>query len=176
MNPEEPNASEQTSREEIKTLSEKLSRTETELKAAAEASQKAASDLAALNDKYLRVMAEYDNYRRRTSKEKDEITSYAFSPAALGFLPLADNFERALGFAPDDENLLVLYKQLTEIFGKMDIRAFESDGEKFDPNLHNAVMHEEDPEAGENVVVQTFVRGYKIGDKVLRHAMVKVAN
>ena len=58
----------------------------------------------------------------------------------------------------------------------MDIRAFESDGEKFDPNLHNAVMHEEDPEAGENVVVQTFVRGYKIGDKVLRHAMVKVAN
>ena len=63
-----------------------------------------------------------------------------------------------------------------DILDKMNIKAFESDGEQFDPNLHNAVMHEDDPEKGENVIVQTFVKGYKLGDKVLRHAMVKVAN
>lgn len=132
--------------------------------------------LAELNDKYLRIMAEYENYRRRTAKEKEESTSYAFSVAALNFLPLADNFERAVGYAPDDENVTVLFKQLTEILEKMNIKPFNSDGEKFDPNLHNAVMHEDDPDKDENVVVQTFVKGYKIGDKVLRHAMVKVAN
>lgn len=132
--------------------------------------------LAELNDKYLRIMAEYENYRRRTAKEKEESTSYAFSVAALGFLPLADNFERAVGYAPDDENVTVLYKQLMDILDKMNIKAFNSDGEKFDPNLHNAVMHEDDPEKDESIVVQTFVKGYKIGDKVLRHAMVKVVN
>lgn len=132
--------------------------------------------LAELNDKYLRIMAEYENYRRRTAKEKEESTSYAFSVAALNFLPLADNFERAVGYAPDDENVTVLFKQLTDILEKMNIKPFNSDGEKFDPNLHNAVMHEDDPDKDENVVVQTFVKGYKIGDKVLRHAMVKVAN
>lgn len=132
--------------------------------------------LAELNDKYLRIMAEYDNYRRRTAKEKDESTSYAFSVAALNFLPLADNFERAVGYNPDDENITVLYKQLMDILDKMNIKSFVSDGEQFDPNLHNAVMHEDDPEKEENTVVQTFVKGYKIGDKVLRHAMVKVVN
>ena len=132
--------------------------------------------LAELNDKYLRIMAEYENYRRRTAKEKEESTSYAFSVAALNFLPLADNFERAVGYAPDDENVTVLFKQLTDILEKMNIKPFNSDGEKFDPNLHNAVMHEDDPDKDENVVVQTFIKGYKIGDKVLRHAMVKVAN
>ncbi len=132
--------------------------------------------LAELNDKYLRIMAEYDNYRRRTAKEKEESTSYAFSVAALNFLPLADNFERAVGYNPDDENITVLYKQLMDILDKMNIKPFVSDGEQFDPNLHNAVMHEDDPEKEENVVVQTFVKGYKIGDKVLRHAMVKVVN
>ena len=132
--------------------------------------------LAELNDKYLRIMAEYDNYRRRTAKEKEESTSYAFSVAALNFLPLADNFERAVGYNPDDENIAVLYKQLMDILDKMNIKPFVSDGEQFDPNLHNAVMHEDDPEKEENTVVQTFVKGYKIGDKVLRHAMVKVVN
>jgi len=132
--------------------------------------------LAELNDKYLRIMAEYENYRRRTAKEKEESTSYAFSVAALNFLPLADNFERAVGYNPDDENITVLYKQLMDILDKMNIKPFVSDGEQFDPNLHNAVMHEDDLEKEENVVVQTFVKGYKIGDKVLRHAMVKVVN
>ena len=132
--------------------------------------------LAELNDKYLRILAEYENYRRRTAKEKEESTSYAFSVAALNFLPLADNFERAVGYAPDDENVTVLFKQLTDILEKMNIKPFNSDGEKFDPNMHNAVMHEDDPDKDENVVVQTFIKGYKIGDKVLRHAMVKVAN
>lgn len=132
--------------------------------------------LAELNDKYLRIMAEYENYRRRTAKEKEESTSYAFSVAALNFLPLADNFERAVGYNPDDENITVLYKQLMDILDKMNIKPFVSDGEQFDPNLHNAVIHDDDPEKEENVVVQTFVKGYKIGDKVLRHAMVKVVN
>lgn len=144
-----------------------------ELNAKLEEAQKALEEL---NDKYLRIMAEYENYRRRTSKEKDEITNYTFSVAALGFLPLVDNFERALEYAPDDENVSVLYKQLMDILDKMNVKAFESDGETFDPNLHNAVMHEDDPEQAENIIVQTFVKGYKLGDKVLRHAMVKVVN
>ncbi len=144
-----------------------------ELQAQLEEANKA---LAELNDKYLRIMAEYENYRRRTAKEKEESTSYAFSVAALNFLPLADNFERAVGYNPDDENITVLYKQLMDILDKMNIKPFVSDGEQFDPNLHNAVMHEDDPEKEENTVVQTFVKGYKIGDKVLRHAMVKVVN
>lgn len=138
--------------------------------------EKAKKELAELNDKYLRILAEYDNYRRRTAKEKEETTSYAFSVAALGFLPLADNFERAVSYSPDDENITVLYKQLMDILDKMNIKAFESDGKEFDPNLHNAVMHEDDPEQPENTVVQTFVKGYMIGEKVLRHAMVKVVN
>lgn len=138
--------------------------------------EKAKKELAELNDKYLRILAEYDNYRRRTAKEKEETTSYAFSVAALGFLPLADNFERAVSYSPDDENIAVLYKQLMDILDKMNIKAFESDGKEFDPNLHNAVMHEDDPEQPENTIVQTFVKGYMIGEKVLRHAMVKVVN
>jgi molecular chaperone GrpE len=138
--------------------------------------EKAKKELAELNDKYLRILAEYDNYRRRTAKEKEETTSYAFSVAALGFLPLADNFERAVSYSPDDENITVLYKQLMDILDKMNIKAFESDGKEFDPNLHNAVMHEDDPEQPENTIVQTFVKGYMIGEKVLRHAMVKVVN
>ena len=159
-----------------------LNETEAEIKTESPAEdinaelEKAKKELAELNDKYLRILAEYDNYRRRTAKEKEETTSYAFSVAALGFLPLADNFERAVSFSPDDENITVLHKQLIDILDKMNIKAFESDGKEFDPNLHNAVMHEDDPEQPENTVVQTFVKGYMIGDKVLRHAMVKVVN
>ena len=159
-----------------------LNETEAEIKTESPAEdinaelEKAKKELAELNDKYLRILAEYDNYRRRTAKEKEETTSYAFSVAALGFLPLADNFERAVSFSPDDENITVLHKQLIDILDKMNIKAFESDGKEFDPNLHNAVMHEDDPEQPESTVVQTFVKGYMIGDKVLRHAMVKVVN
>ena len=159
-----------------------LNETEAEIKTESSAEdinaelEKAKKELAELNDKYLRILAEYDNYRRRTAKEKEETTSYAFSVAALGFLPLADNFERAVSFSPDDENITVLHKQLIDILDKMNIKAFESDGKEFDPNLHNAVMHEDDPEQPESTVVQTFVKGYMIGDKVLRHAMVKVVN
>ncbi len=149
---------------------------EVDVQELAEQLAEANKSLTELNDKYLRIMAEYENYRRRTAKEKEESTAYAFSVAALGFLPLADNFERALSYDPEDANISALYKQLMDILDKMNIKAFESDGEQFDPNLHNAVMHEDDPEKGENVIVQTFVKGYKLGDKVLRHAMVKVAN
>ena len=102
-----------------------LNETEAEIKTESPAEdinaelEKAKKELAELNDKYLRILAEYDNYRRRTAKEKEETTSYAFSVAALGFLPLADNFERAVSFSPDDENITVLHKQLIDILDKL---------------------------------------------------------
>ena len=91
-------------------------------------------------------------------------------------MPLADNFERALSYDPEDANISALYKQLMDILDKMNIKAFESDGEQFDPNVHNAVMHVDDEALGENEVVEVFMKGYAKGDKVLRHSMVKVAN
>lgn len=128
------------------------------------------------NDKYLRLAAEYDNYRKRTAKEKSEAYADAYSDAVKAILPLADSLDKALEFSPEDEGIKALTKQLTDILAKIGVTAIESDGKEFDPNLHNAIMHEEDESQGENLVVQTFQKGYMLGEKVIRHAMVKVVN
>ncbi len=126
--------------------------------------------------KYIAVCAEYENFRKRSAKEKEELYSGAVASVVTSFLPLLDNIERALSYSPDDEGLKALRKQLDEIFASLGVTEMQTDGAQFDPNLHNAIMHEENPELGENVITQTFAKGYAIGDKVLRHAMVKVAN
>ncbi|HBR31658.1 MAG: nucleotide exchange factor GrpE [Eubacteriales bacterium] len=127
-------------------------------------------------EKYLRVAAEYDNYRKRTQKEKIESYTDGIIKAVMSFLPLIDNLERAQEYAKDDEGLKAILKQLAEIMQSLNIKAIESDGKNFDPNLHNAIIHEEDENHGENIVVQTLLKGYTLNDRVIRHAMVKVVN
>ena len=132
--------------------------------------------LAEANEKYLRLAAEYDNFRKRSAKEKSEVYSEAYSDAVTAFLPLADSLFTAAGLSPDDEGIAALNKQLSDILTRINVSEIESDGKEFDPNLHNAIMHEEDPEKGENLVSQTLRKGYRLGEKVIRHAMVKVVN
>ena len=134
------------------------------------------AQLAEKNDQYLRLYAEYENFRKRSEKEKTDCYNTAYGDALAAFLPLIDSMTQALQFSPDDQGIQALAKQLSDILAKLNITEIESDGAQFDPNVHNAIMHEENPELGENVVVQTFQKGYKRGDKILRCAMVKVAN
>ena len=134
------------------------------------------AQLAEKNDQILRLAAEYDNYRKRTEKEKGECYVSAYGDALKAFLPLLDVLYQAQQYSPEDPGIAALVKQAEDILAKLGIRPMETDGAAFDPVFHNAVMHEENPEYGENVVVQTFQRGYLLGDRVLRPAMVKVAN
>ena len=128
------------------------------------------------DDRFLRLAAEYDNYRKRTTKEKSEAYADAYCNAVKAILPLADALDNALAFTPDDEGIKALSKLFSDIIAKLGVSRIESDGQEFDPKLHNAIMHEEDESFGENVISQTFQKGYTLGDKVIRHAMVKVVN
>lgn len=132
-------------------------------------------------NRYLRLMAEYDNFRKRSAREKDSIYSDAKADAFTGLLPVLDNFDRAFENAdasPEDfmKGMEMTRDQLLAVFENAGVEAFGEAGEPFDPNLHNAVSHVEDPDLGDNVLSQVFQKGYKLGDKVLRHAMVVVAN
>lgn len=129
------------------------------------------------NDKYLRVMAEYDNFRKRTAKERDGIYKEAYSDAVKQILPLIDNMERAAEFSEDEnvtKGLKMITSSIPETLRKMGVCEIET--KKFDPAFHNAVMHIEDENLGEGEIVEVFQKGYMLGDKVIRHAMVKVAN
>ena len=136
--------------------------------------------VADVNDKYLRLAAEYDNYRKRTAKEKESIYGDAKADTIKPLLAVYDNLER--GIAQYDEadvhrqGLELLLRKFTEALTKLGVTEIESQGVPFDPEKHNAVMHVEDESAGENTVVEVFQKGFMIGDKVLRFAMVKVAN
>lgn len=131
-------------------------------------------------DKYLRLAAEYDNYRRRTAKEKESIWTDAKADAAVAFLPVYDNLERALKQETADEayakGVQMTMQQLKTVLEKLGVEEIPAQGETFDPNVHNAVMHMEDEAMGENIVAEVFQAGFKMGEKVIRHAMVKVAN
>ena len=131
-------------------------------------------------DKYLRLAAEYDNYRRRTAKEKESIWNDAKADAAVAFLPVYDNLERALKQDTADEaykkGVEMTMNQLKSVLEKLGITEIDAQGKPFDPTLHNAVMHVEDDSLGENTVAEVFQAGFKLGDKVIRFAMVKVAN
>ncbi len=133
-----------------------------------------------VNEKYLRTLAEYDNYRKRTIKEKESIYPEAKATVIEKFLPVMDNFQRALDSAENKdafyEGIVMLKKQMDEVFTVLGVEEIKAVGEEFNPEFHNAVMHVEDEEAGENVIVEEFQKGYRIGDRVIRHSMVKVAN
>lgn len=132
-----------------------------------------------LKDKLLRTVAEYDNFRKRTSKEKENIYTEACADVLKEMLPVLDNLERAVSVEGSTEDLKkgieLTINQFTASFEKLGVQEIASDGE-FDPNFHNAVMHVEDEKLGKNQVAEVFLKGYKKGDKVLRHSMVKVAN
>ena len=135
---------------------------------------------AALNDKFLRICAEYDNFRRRSQKEKENLCGDIRADTVQKFLPVYDNLERALKQGTEDEayrkGVEMIMNQFTATMEKLGVTPIECLGEKFDPALHNAVMHEDNEEKGENEIVEVFQKGFKLGDKVIRFAMVKVAN
>lgn len=132
------------------------------------------------NDKLLRTIAEYDNFRKRSVKEKEAIYSDSKSDIIGKLLPVIDNFERAAAADADPENykkgIDMTVKQLLEVFTSMGVEAYGAKGEEFDPNIHNGVMHTDDESLGENVISEVFMKGYKMGDKVIRPATVIVAN
>lgn len=137
------------------------------------------AELAAANDKYMRMIAEYDNYRRRTAKEKDGIYTDAYSDALKGILPIIDNLERAVGYNEAEalqKGLSMTLKGAEDALAKMGVTSFGEKGETFDPEKHNAVMHIEDEERGEGEITEVYQKGYAKGDKILRFAMVIVAN
>ena len=138
-------------------------------------------DLAAAKEAHIRTLAEYDNYRKRTAKEKEATWIDAKAVCLSELLPVLDNFDRALGVTDSDfesykKGVEMIYQGLCETLKKLGVEAFGEEGDEFDPNFHSAVMHVEDESLGENVIAQVFSKGYKIGEKVLRPAMVKVAN
>ncbi len=149
-----------------------------------EAAEKISSlekELAASKEAHIRTLAEYDNYRKRSTKEKEGIYTDAKAVCMTELLGVIDNFERALSVTDSDfesykKGTEMIYTNLMETFKKLGVEAFGEEGEEFDPNFHNGVMHIDDPEKGENVIAEVFSKGYKLGDRVLRPAMVKVAN
>ncbi len=162
-------------KKQLKRAEEKISQLESELEALR-------ASVAEANDKYTRLYAEYDNFRRRSQKEKEGTYSDAYIDALTQILPILDNLERAAQYSTEDENsplakgLELTLKSFAETLEKMGVSEIPALGESFNPNVHNAVMHTEDESLGENIVAEVFMKGYIKGDKVLRHSMVKVVN
>ena len=154
----------------------KLKAENEKLKSELEAAEKLAKEN---EDKYMRTYAEYDNFRRRSREEKDGIYADAKADCVKELLPLLDNLQRATGYTDAEkvaEGVSMILGTLPDVFAKLGIEVFGEVGEQFDPNLHNAVMHEDNPEKGENEIAAVFQQGYKMGDKIIRYAMVTVAN
>ena len=137
-------------------------------------------ELAAMNDKYLRLCAEYDNFRKRSQKEKDALYDDIKANTLRAFLPVYDNLVRALAQATEDEaykkGVEMIMSQFKATMDKLGVTEMDCLGKPFDPAFHNAVMHVDDAEKGENEIVEVFQQGFMIGEKVIRFAMVKVAN
>lgn len=136
--------------------------------------------LSELDDRYRRMLAEYDNFRKRSSKEREGTYAEAFASAAALFLPVLDNLERAAQQQCQDaeyrKGVEMIVRQFFDILEKAGITPVGEAGEDFSPELHNAIMHVDDDSMGENKVCEVLLRGFRRGDRVLRHAMVKVAN
>ena len=139
-----------------------------------------AEELKGANDRYLRLLAEYDNYRKRSQKEKDSLYADIKSDTVAKFLPVYDNLVRALAQSTEDRayrrGVEMIMTQFNTTLEKLGATKIECLGQKFDPSLHNAVMHVEDEEKSENEIVEVFQDGFMMGEKVIRFAMVKVAN
>ena len=170
----------ETEAEEVKTEAPKAEETKSEEPKAEDPKPDPTAEYAALNDKYLRLCAEYDNFRKRSQKEKDSLYADIKAETLKKFLPVYDNLVRALDQSTADEayrrGVEMIMTQFNTTMEKLGVTEIESLGQKFDPAFHNAVMHVEDAEKGENEIVEVFQKGFIMGDKVIRFAMVKVAN
>ena len=174
-----PETPEETAAEETAEAAEQETFTVT--KEQMEKMEAVAKELSEQQDKFLRLAAEYDNYRKRTAKEKEGIYADAKIETLTAMLPVYDNLERALAQFGDDDSphrkgVEMIFTQFKESLAKLGVSPIEAVGAPFDPEKHNAVMHVEDEAAGENTVVEVFQKGFAMGEKVLRFAMVKVAN
>lgn len=143
--------------------------------------EKLQKELAEKSDQLLRIVAEYDNFRKRSQREKDALYVDCKASVIKELLPVADNFDRIFAnpditFEDYKKGVEMTFKQFENVFKDLKVESFGEEGEEFDPNFHNAVMHSEDENLGENVITNVFAKGYKIGDKVIRPAMVAVAN
>lgn len=161
-------------RSEVKKLKTEIE----DLKKALEAEKARADET---NDKYLRLAAEYDNFRKRTQADRKNIYTDAVSETLGGLLPTIDNLQYAAKYSGGDaekvaEGLNMILSKLPETLEKMNIKAFGEPGETFDPNIHNAILHVDDENLGEGEIVEVLQQGYMYGERVLRYAMVKVAN
>ena len=166
------------SQKEKKSDAKKLKAEIEDMKKKLEAAETAASEA---NDKYLRLAAEYDNFRKRTQKDKENTYSDAVSDTLAGLLPILDNLQYASKYSSGDlekfaEGVNLILGKLPETLDKLEVRAFGVAGEKFDPTIHNAVLHVEDDSLEEGVITDVLQCGYMYREKVLRYAMVKVAN
>lgn len=161
--------------------SKKKEKTYTLTREQMEAAELAAKQLASVTDQFARLTAEYDNYRKRTIKEKESIYQDAKADTVTPFLAVYDNLERAMKTGGDEDSphkkgLEMIFNQYKEVLHKLGVTEMEALGQPFDPNRHNAVMHVDDENLGENVVADVFQAGFIMGDKVLRFATVRVAN
>ena len=161
----------------------KIKKLEAELEALAAEKAALETAIAEANDKYTRLFAEYDNYRKRSAKEREGVYTDAYADAIKDILPVLDNMERALQYKDaqgGEDNLAkgleMIMKSFSESLSKMGVTEIAALGERFDPNLHNAIMHVDDEQYGEEEIVEVFMKGYAKGDRVIRHSVVKVAN
>ena len=159
----------------------KKEKTYTLTQAQMEAAELAAEQLESVKDQFVRLTAEYDNYRKRTAKEKDSLYQDAKADTIKEFLAVYDNLQRAVSTEGDEDSphkkgLEMIFHQSQEILKSLGVTEIEAQGQTFDPEKHNAVMHIDDENFGENVVSQVFQAGFMLGDKVIRHAIVQVAN
>ncbi len=132
-----------------------------------------------LGDRYTRMLAEYDNFRKRAQKEREGIYGDAVSDVLNEILPIKDTLEMAMAYADDSklsQGVTMTLNKFTEVLKRLGVEEFGAAGDSFDPNLHNAVFHVEDESLGENVIAEVLMKGYQKGDKIIRYAMVKVAN
>lgn len=145
------------------------------------AEEKLTAELNETKDKLLRVMAEYDNFRKRSQKEKEQAYGDTKASTVSEFLPIYDNFMRAMSAEAADldsfkKGIEMIFNQYGEVFKKLGVESFGEKGDEFDPNIHNAVMHGEDESLPENSISDIFSTGYKMGDRIIRPAVVKVVN
>mgnify|MGYP004469587155 FL=1 len=143
--------------------------------------QKLQKELSAAKEAHIRTLAEYDNYRKRTAREKEAAYGDSKADCLKELLGVLDNFERAINAGDTDlesykKGVEMIYSSFCETLKKLGVEAFGEKGDPFDPNIHNGVMHTEDDSLGENVIAQVFSKGYRLGDRILRPAMVQVAN
>ncbi len=170
---------EKPSKKEEKTFKSENKKLNAKLASLSDENEKLKTENGEITDKYQRVCAEYDNFRKRSAKEKEGIYADAYADALKEILPVIDNLERAAAYSEPEkltEGIQLIFKSAKEMLEKLGITEFGEKGDTFDPNMHNAVMHIEDESLGEGEITDVFQKGYKKGDRIIRYAMVKVAN